>query len=62
VPAESVDAIRNTATALGGTLTVSYPRQSRFEFSTSDVQRRMIERLKGAFDPDNRLAPLPWRS
>jgi FAD/FMN-containing dehydrogenase len=60
--AENMDGVRSAASALGGTLTVSYPRQSRFEFSTSDVQRRMIERLKHAFDPDDRLAPLPWRS
>jgi FAD/FMN-containing dehydrogenase len=60
--AENMDALRKAAAAVGGTLTVSHPRHSRFEFSTSDVQRRMIERLKGAFDPDNRLAPLPWRS
>ncbi|MGB7160865.1 MAG: hypothetical protein WBD40_22570 [Tepidisphaeraceae bacterium] len=60
--AESIDAVRSAAAKVGGTVTVTYPRQSRFEFSTTDVQRRMIERLKHAFDPDNRLTPLPWRS
>jgi FAD/FMN-containing dehydrogenase len=30
------------------------------EFSTNPAERRIIERLKRAFDPDNRLAPLPW--
>jgi hypothetical protein len=57
-----MDDVRRAAEEVGGTVTVSYPRQSRFELSTSDVERRMIERLKRAFDPDNRLAPLPWRS
>jgi hypothetical protein len=60
--AENMDALRKAAAAVGGTVTVSCPREARFEFSTSDVQQRMIERLKGAFDPDDRLVPLPWRS
>jgi hypothetical protein len=60
--AGSTDDVRRAAERVGGTLTVTYPRQSRFELSTSDVERRMIERLKHAFDPENRLTPLPWRS
>jgi hypothetical protein len=30
--------------------------------STNPVERRIIERLKAAFDPDNRLSPLPWQA
>lgn len=60
--AGSMDEVRRAAETVGGTVTITSPRQSRFELSTSDAQRRMIERLKQAFDPDNRLAPLPWRS
>ena len=58
----NTDEVRRAAERVGGTLTVTSPRQSRFEFSTSDLERRMIERLKHAFDPENRLTPLPWRS
>ena len=29
--------------------------------STNPVERQIIERLKQAFDPDRRLAPLPWQ-
>ena len=58
----SVDDVSRAAGRVGGTLTVTYPRQSRFEVSTTDAERRMIERLKGAFDPEDKLAPLPWRS
>ena len=31
------------------------------EFSTNGAERRIIERLKQSFDPDNKLDPLPWR-
>jgi FAD/FMN-containing dehydrogenase len=31
------------------------------ELSTNPVERRIIEQLKRAFDPDNALQPLPWR-
>lgn len=60
--AVSMDDVRRAASDVGGNVTVTYPRQSRFELSTTDVERRMIEHLKHAFDPDNRLTPLPGRS
>ncbi|HEV2293479.1 MAG TPA: FAD-binding protein [Tepidisphaeraceae bacterium] len=58
----SIEAVNRAAIRVGGTLTITYPRQSRFEVSTTDTERGMIERLKDAFDPENRLTPLPWRS
>ncbi len=30
------------------------------DVSTNPAERRIIERLKQAFDPDGRLTPLPW--
>ena len=29
--------------------------------STNPVERRIIERLKAAFDPEHKLSPLPWQ-
>jgi len=61
--ADGVETIRAAAAKVGGSVQVAYPPgESRFDVSTSDVERRMIERLKHAFDPDGRLVPLPWRS
>ena len=40
-------------TAVGPTASVRVP---------SKAQRELLERLKKAFDPDNRLAPLPWQA
>ena len=34
---------------------------SSLEVSTNPAERQIIERLKAAFDPDNRLQPLPWQ-
>jgi len=57
-----VATIRRAASAVGGA--------ARFfrgalgppiELSTTPGEKRIIERLKNAFDPDNRLNPLPWR-
>lgn len=59
---EHVGTIRQAASAVGGA--------ARFfrgafgppiDLSTTPGEKRIIERLKSAFDPDNRLNPLPWR-
>ena len=55
--------VRSAAQALSGTATFS--RRDGVDGPLVDVpsaqQRAMLERLKKSFDPDNRLAPLPWR-
>lgn len=60
--AHDLDRVHGAALSVGGTVTVADCDTSRVEVSTSDVERRMIERLKHAFDLENRLTPLPWRS
>jgi len=54
----------SAAAALSGTATFT-PRDAAsgpmFEVP-SVQQRQLLERLKKAFDPDNRLAPLPWKA
>lgn len=55
--------IRGAAQALGGTAT--FARRDGAAGPLVDVpsaaQRALLERLKKAFDPDHRLAPLPWQ-
>ena len=60
------DAIRGTAQALGGTFGFT-PRGSeaagpRFFDVPAGPVRDLLERLKQSFDPDNQLAPLPWKT
>ena len=56
--------VRSTAQALAGTAT--FERRDGATGPLFDVpsaaQRELLERLKKAFDPDNRLAPLPWKA
>jgi hypothetical protein len=56
-------------TALGGTVILPRSGQtdrplptdgSPIDVSTNPVERRIIDRLNQAFDPDHRLNPLPW--
>ena len=55
------DALRRAATSAGGSVTFAgIAGAAALEFSTTPVQRRIIERLKAAFDPEGRLEPLPW--
>jgi hypothetical protein len=56
--ASDPNTLRRRAESLGGSLAFVGP--GGLDFSTNPVQRRIIERLKHAFDPDNRLTPLPW--
>ena len=57
--------VREAASGLGGTVQI-FARADRpsdaFDFSTNPVERRIIDRLKHAFDPENRLTPLPWHN
>jgi hypothetical protein len=57
--------VHSAAQALGGTATF-HRRDGASGPPLFDVpsaqQRHLLERLKQAFDPDNRLAPLPWKA
>lgn len=61
--ADDAQRVREAASGLGGT--VSFPAtdsKTRFFDVPPGPQRQLLERLKKSFDPDNRLAPLPWLS
>ena len=51
--------VRDAAAAVGGT--VRFGSGATLDVSTNPAERQIIERLKTAFDPDNRLPPLPWQ-
>lgn len=48
-----------SVTAFGGT--IRYGAGASLHVSTNPAERQIIERLKVAFDPDNRLNSLPWQ-
>jgi len=56
--------VRSAAQALAGVAT--FNRRDGAGGPLFDVpskaQRELLERLKKSFDPDNRLAPLPWQT
>ena len=57
--------VRELATSLGGAALFRAcveTTESPVDFSTSPAEHRIIEGLKRAFDPDNRLRPLPWQT
>lgn len=57
-----IGAIQEAATAVGGTARFFRGASGTpLDLSTTAAEKRIIERLKIAFDPDNRLNPLPWR-
>lgn len=56
-----MDLIRQVVAGVGGS--VRFFRGSfgsPIDLSTTPGERRIIERLKAAFDPDHKLNPLPW--
>ena len=58
-----IDSLRQTVASSGGS--VRFFRGAfgpPLELSTTAGERRIIERLKWAFDPDSTLNPLPWSS
>lgn len=59
---DGVATVRRAASAVGGSVTLDRRdgRSPAFDLSTNPAERQIIDRLKQAFDPDNRLAPLPW--
>jgi FAD/FMN-containing dehydrogenase len=62
---EDTDRIRSAAATVGGSLTVRNGRTEdplSLDVSTTPAERRIIERLKLAFDPDKCLTPLPWQT
>lgn len=52
--------LRADVSAVGGTVRFGVAPAS-LDVSTKPAERQIIERLKAAFDPDNRLNPLPWQ-
>ena len=61
-PPQETAAIREAACRVGGSVRF-YDGHSGapVELSTTEAERRIIERLKDAFDPDRKLNPLPWQ-
>jgi glycolate oxidase FAD binding subunit len=52
--------IRDAAATVGGQVRFGASPDD-LDVSTNPAERQIIERLKTAFDPDNRLQPLPWQ-
>jgi FAD/FMN-containing dehydrogenase len=53
--------VRDIVAALDGTLKLLRgPFGPPIELSTTPAERQIIQRLKAAFDPENKLNPLPW--
>jgi FAD/FMN-containing dehydrogenase len=62
----TLEASREAARRCGGTAVAcgdaSSPLDAPAVASTNPAERRIIEQLKAAFDPDGKLVPLPWHS
>ena len=59
---EAMDSVRQAASRAQGTAKFfDGPYGPPLELSTTPAERQIIERLKRAFDPENKLNPLPWR-
>jgi FAD/FMN-containing dehydrogenase len=54
------DRVRAATAAVGGRVRFG-SSAATLDVSTNPAERQIIERLKAAFDPDNRLNPLPWQ-
>lgn len=54
--------IREHAANFDGTVVYRRPDGSLFNVVTNPIEQRLLERLKGAFDPNNTLAPLPQQA
>jgi hypothetical protein len=59
---DPIPEIRSAAQAVQGRVRFSHGMYGPpIELSTNASERRIIEQLKRAFDPENTLQPLPWR-
>jgi FAD/FMN-containing dehydrogenase len=57
----SAELVAAAVTALQGTIKLSGGMFGKLiSVTTTTAERHLLERLKAAFDPDNRLNPLPW--
>lgn len=55
--------LRSAARKVGGSVVVGAPDDATcVVVSCDDAERRIIERLKRAFDPDGKLAPIRWQT
>ena len=55
-------ALRDAARTVGGTVSFDAGAADTWFDVPPGAQRDLLERLKQAFDPENRLAPLPWQT
>jgi hypothetical protein len=59
-PVSDRDRLLAAANAIGGTVRI-HKNGKLVEASTNPQERKIIEQLKAAFDPDGLLSPLPWK-
>jgi hypothetical protein len=57
--ADDKDDLKSLAQSLGGSAKFG-SSAADLDVSTNPAERQIIERLKAAFDPDDKLEPLPW--
>ena len=63
VSPDRITPVREAASGAGGSVTFSGGTEGPHPLPLpSDIERRIIERLKVAFDPDQKLSPLPWQA
>jgi hypothetical protein len=56
-----IEAVQRSIQSLGGTVKFFHGEYGPIsQLSTTPAERQIIERLKFAFDPDQKLSPLPW--
>jgi FAD/FMN-containing dehydrogenase len=63
VSAEEIESLAASAESAGGSVRVFADLETTprlMHISTNEGERKIIEQLKKAFDPDNRLQPLPF--
>jgi hypothetical protein len=63
VSSDQTETVYEAASGAGGTVTFSGGTEGPHTPPLpSEIERRIIQRLKSAFDPDQKLSPLPWQA